>query len=722
MKSICFFIAIILFFSLFESEKIAAQNPQWINFARSSPANSIAFQNDSVWIGTEDGVFLTDINGNVLQAYDRSNSAITGNIISKIMVDKKKNIWAIVFNMGIVSFDGNSWTSYDKNNSPLNIDVNNGCLGNGCNDIKDVEIDSKGNKWIALSDSIYKYNDTIWTSYAITNFNTSSYSISEIYIDKNDNIWIAATNGIYKYEQGSQLWINIEPMSYPELLTGDLYGNIYVEKDGYGISKFDGNIWSDYLYWPNGSWYLSSITFQDSIAWIGTSKYGLIKSYQGNTIFYDTTNTNLKVNDIRGVAIDKYSRKWLGLNSEPLMILDDTSCNPLILSQCNISDNFGFSVVVDSSKKIWFGNNSISSYADSIWTTFSSAQTNVSFICALVLDKTGNLWCGSLSGLSKYDGKNWTFFSDYPGGMVQALAFDSNGVLWIGARFGGLVSFDGYIWTSYTTSNSNLPSDDINSIYIDTNGIKWLGTNGGGLVKFDNVNWTVYNKSNSGICSDYISYVTIDKNNGLWIGSGYDRFYGNYEGHGLSYFYQNNWTTYDTSNSNLSNLNISGIAIDKQNNKWIATNGGGLAKFDGTNWELFDISNSGVQSDWLTCVYIDNYNNKWLGSYGYGFSGYNENGLILYDTTKTTSNISKFFRNTPQALISPNPANDYIVIDAANEKYLADIYSAEGERIISSLSINENSSTINIASLSKGFYLIKLSNKKKCLTYKLIKQ
>ncbi len=58
-------------------------------------------------------------------------------------------------------------------------------------------------------------------------------------------------------------------------------------------------------------------------------------------------------------------------------------------------------------------------------------------------------------------------------------------------------------WTTYTTNNSILPSNDILCIAVDANNNKWIGTSEG-LVKYDNINWTVYTKQNSGIAENYI--------------------------------------------------------------------------------------------------------------------------------------------------------------------------------------------------------------------------
>ncbi len=97
---------------------------------------------------------------------------------------------------------------------------------------------------------------------------------------------------------------------------------------------------------------------------------------------------------------------------------------------------------------------------------------------------------------------------------------------------------------------------------------------------------------------------------------------------GLASFDGNDWNTYLTSNSGLPANHVTGLAIDSDNNKWIATFdvGGGLAKFDGTNWTVYNISNTSIW-DFLRTVATEPNGNVWVGTNGFGMAVLNENGL-----------------------------------------------------------------------------------------------
>jgi len=73
----------------------------------------------------------------------------------------------------------------------------------------------------------------------------------------------------------------------------------------------------------------------------------------------------------------------------------------------------------------------------------------------LAQDKTGNLWIGSLGGLSRYDGRNFTNYTvknGMPANVVSAIAVDStSNTLWISGT-AGISQFDGHTFRHY-----NLP-------------------------------------------------------------------------------------------------------------------------------------------------------------------------------------------------------------------------------------------------------------------------
>jgi len=127
------------------------------------------------------------------------------------------------------------------------------------------------------------------------------------------------------------------------------------------------------------------------------------------------------------------------------------------------------------------------------WGPIDIPSDNVYSIC---ITPDGTQWFGTDRGVARHIGQrtlsNWTVFNTGNGlvnDYVQAIAFDENGILWFGTK-GGLCSFDGKVWKSYT-ANEGLSSNNILCVAIDKNNIVWCGTDNG-VISFNNGLFTIY--------------------------------------------------------------------------------------------------------------------------------------------------------------------------------------------------------------------------------------
>ena len=114
-------------------------------------------------------------------------------------------------------------------------------------------------------------------------------------------------------------------------------------------------------------------------------------------------------------------------------------------------------------------------------------------ICCSVMDKTGNLWFGTLGGgVSRYDGKSFTNFTIAQGlanNTVKSITEDKTGNLWFGTEGGGVSRYDGKSFTNFTTAQG-LANNTVWSISEDKTGNLWFGTYGGGVSRYDGKSFT----------------------------------------------------------------------------------------------------------------------------------------------------------------------------------------------------------------------------------------
>lgn len=177
----------------------------------------------------------------------------------------------------------------------------------------------------------------------------------------------------------------------------------------------------------------------------------------------------------------------------------------------------------------------------------------------------------------------------------------------------------------YTTTNSPIPTDYTYLVAVDSSNVKWIGTEGQGIIRFDGKKWSVLNKDNTPMTSNIVKSLFVDKTNRLWIGLENGLFV--YNGNtfvdysaivknkyvtsiiadnndaiwvgtfgGLTKFDGKIWQSYTQANSGLHTDLIYSVAVDKQNNIWVGTNGNGIAVFDGSSWRKWDMSNMGIGS------------------------------------------------------------------------------------------------------------------------------
>ena len=130
----------------------------------------------------------------------------------------------------------------------------------------------------------------------------------------------------------------------------------------------------------------------------------------------------------------------------------------------------------------------------------AGGQATVSYadgvITTLAADASGNVWVGTTAGLSRFDGQQWTTFTQADGladGAIYSLAVDDQGQVWAGS-LRGILRFDGQRWTRYWFEGIGA------TIAIAPNGDVWCTGYGDFLLaRFDGQDWWTYDHDDMGI-------------------------------------------------------------------------------------------------------------------------------------------------------------------------------------------------------------------------------
>lgn len=237
-------------------------------------------------------------------------------------------------------------------------------------------------------------------------------------------------------------------------------------------------------------------------------------------------------------------------------------------------------------------------------------------IISSFVDKTGNIWFGSIGGgVSRYNGKTFNTFSTVQGlcnNIVWSIAEDINGNIWFGTQGGGVSRYDGNTFTTFTTADG-LGGNNVLGITSDKAGNLWFATEGGlsrylpkaskgrGSAVFTTIS------THQAFSIKNLKCIAEDKKGNLWIG-----------GHSCAMCYNGKSCIPFTTKDGLASNNVNSIIVDKMGYIWFGTDNGlsrckpsatpGLDSF--TSFSTGD----GLASDKVNCIIQDKSGKIWCGT------------------------------------------------------------------------------------------------------------
>lgn len=305
--------------------------------------------------------------------------------------------------------------------------------------------------------------------YADNDQNLAPFKPYDISINKIGNPWVACKSGVFFYNDSS--WVFHNSTRTLNKLPHGPYHAIHVAPDStvwaggeYGIlAAFSNGQWTTFsdfqAQFPLATISVISTQPTTNKLWVGTDGYGLATLYNGTWTYY--------------------SRFWTP----------------------NLLNNIINDLVVDRTNVVWIATDSgITKVDGTEWSSYSRESTGGGIpdnrITALAVDSLNQLWAGTYEGyLLKYDGREWLSYAPdstngkLPGLAILGLAIDRSGNKWLGFqaseesgkdgyRGGGIMKFDGSMWTSFTSMNTvfALPGGNVVDVEVDHRNHKWFAT------------------------------------------------------------------------------------------------------------------------------------------------------------------------------------------------------------------------------------------------------
>ncbi len=254
----------------------------------------------------------------------------------------------------------------------------------------------------------------------------------------------------------------------------------------------------------------------------------------------------------------------------------------------------------------------------------------------------GELWIATRFGILYFSRGIWQIFDrrqGLPTEYFTSVAVDTRGVIWIGTFDRGVLEFDGRSWIHYTVEHG-LPDNRIEDLAVDSAGRPWILTSGGKTARFIGATWEemllpvpdqhpvydTHKPDTAGMLDPAIRYLRdaalpeagLGSAAGLCIGldgmgnsviGSKDRMYR---------FKESGWSIIDLPKGRES-ARPTAVCGTSRGELWLGTYGNGAFVLRRGVWHHVE-SISGLTGDHVLAIAEDAYGNVWLGT---AFNGLN---------------------------------------------------------------------------------------------------
>jgi signal transduction histidine kinase/ligand-binding sensor domain-containing protein/CheY-like chemotaxis protein len=510
------------------------------------------YDKSTFWIGTDEGIYIFDLKTEKFKLFKPLDKIF----INDIFKSKTGKIWIATKENGVYSFH-----PITKKLDHLSFNANNKS-DISSNEISKIIEDKRGNIWIGTYgkgiDVLDKNNRAILHYKSSPSIGSLSNDfILDMRLDSEGQIWIGTMSGGLNVWNSNTEKFKVYQKSYKETISDNIVRSIYQPKSGIlylatekGLNVFDikNNKFVNYQNRNNDPYSLSDdavyTVFRDKEGgiWVGTYFGGLNYYHEkafGLEYYYPSgVNNSLSGNAVSAFLETKGGEFWIGTEDGGLNYFNsfDKSFKkyPFKTSQDSLSYHNIHALYQDIGGNIWIGMytgglNILNPKTGKIkrYKSKSSDPKTLSdnSVYSIDEDREGRIWVSTISGLNLYNPQDDSFVRIKGKYLAESCIYqvyqDKDLILWIATYDNGLIRInkDGKIKQyAFSQKKGSISSNKVISILDDDDGNLWLGTDGGGLNVFNKKTeiFTIYDKS-VGVASDVIYGVLKGDKSNFWL-------------------------------------------------------------------------------------------------------------------------------------------------------------------------------------------------------------